>query len=81
MTIEQTVTIPADRLIHIELPSSIPAGVRARVEVNILGKSLPAPEGIDDVRQLLQKAMAENGTSNATGSGWEANVMERYAQS
>ena len=81
MTIEQTVTIPDNRLIHIELPSSIPAGIKARIEVSILGKSLPVPEGIEDVRQLLQKEMTENGTSKATGSGWEANVMERYAQS
>lgn len=27
MTIEQTITIPSDRRVHIELPRNIPAGV------------------------------------------------------
>jgi hypothetical protein len=35
MTIEQTIEIPADRRIFLDLPLSIPAGVKARVEINI----------------------------------------------
>jgi len=39
---------------------------------------------IKDVRLLLQKEMAEKGTSAvavAAGDGWEAHVRERYAES
>jgi hypothetical protein len=39
MTIEQTITIPEDRLLHLELPGDIPLG-RAYVQVTIN----PAPE-------------------------------------
>ncbi|MCL2765574.1 MAG: hypothetical protein FWD40_09900 [Treponema sp.] len=35
MTIEQTVTIPADYRIFLELPRSIPIGARAKVSVAI----------------------------------------------
>jgi hypothetical protein len=35
MTIEQTIEIPADRRIFLDLPRSVPAGVRARIEINI----------------------------------------------
>jgi hypothetical protein len=35
MIIEQTVEIPADRRIFLDLPHSIPVGVRARIEINI----------------------------------------------
>ena len=79
MTIEQTVTIPDDRLIRIELPRSIPVGVTARVEINITEKPRLPSEGIEDVRRLLQKEMAEKGTLEASGSGWETEVTERYA--
>jgi uncharacterized protein (DUF433 family) len=48
-------------------------------------KSQSAPSaGIEDVRQLLQKEMAEKGTAKVTavsGEGWEAHVMEHYAES
>jgi len=79
MTITQTVEIPEDRRIFLELPSSVPSGVRAKVEVNI-----PAYEGIDEVRQLLQKEMSEKGTISllaTSGNGWEAHVRELYAES
>ena len=33
MTIEQTVTIPADRRITLEVPPQIPAGTKARFEI------------------------------------------------
>jgi nitrogen regulatory protein PII len=51
MTIEQTVTIP--------------------------------PERLDEVRQLLKKEMAQNGTMDVqavSGDGWEAHVREKYAE-
>jgi hypothetical protein len=35
MTIEQTVTIPADYRIFLELPRSVPIGVNARVSISI----------------------------------------------
>jgi len=35
MTIEQTVTIPADYRIHLELPHSVPTGVEARISIAI----------------------------------------------
>ena len=38
---------------------------------------------IEDVRLLMQKEMAEKGTSAvvaAAGDGWEAHVMGRYAE-
>ena len=35
MTIEQTVAIPADYRISIELPRSVPVGVQARVSITI----------------------------------------------
>jgi len=78
MTIEQTVTIPADHRIFIDLPRSITSGVRASVKINI-----PASDKLDEVRQLLKKEMAQNGTTDVTaasGDGWEAHVRERYAE-
>jgi len=39
---------------------------------------------IEGIRQLLQKEMAEKGTSAvivATGDGWESHIREHYAQS
>ena len=35
MTIEQTVAIPADHRIFLELPRSVPTGVNARVSISI----------------------------------------------
>ena len=92
MTIEQIVDIPADYRISLELPRSIPTGVKARIEINIpapinknqSGSALPSSGSIEDVRQLLQKEMTENGTlavMAAAGDGWEAHVKEHYAES
>ena len=78
MTIEQTVTIPADYRIFIELPHSVPSGVKASIKINI-----PASDRIDEVRQLLRNEMAQNGTTDVpavSGDGWEAHVRERYAK-
>ena len=35
MTIEQTVTIPADYRLFLELPRSVPTGVNARVSISV----------------------------------------------
>jgi hypothetical protein len=35
MTIEQTVEIPANHRLHLELPRTVPTGVMATVEINI----------------------------------------------
>ena len=86
MTITQTVTIPPDYRISFELPRSVPAGVLARIEINIPAVSSNAQSGsaeIDEVRQLLRKEMAEKGTSQTialSGDGWEAHARERYAE-
>jgi hypothetical protein len=92
MTIEQTVTIPSDYRIFLELPRSVPSGVMARVKIDIPAVSekdisasaLHHPSEIEEVRQLLQKEMADNGTLAViatSGDGWEAHVRERYAES
>jgi hypothetical protein len=35
MTIEQTIEIPSDYCLHLELPRTVPTGVMAKVEINI----------------------------------------------
>jgi hypothetical protein len=79
MIVEQTVIIPEDYRIFLELPRSVPSGIEVNVKLNI-----PAFDKIDEVRQLLRNEMAQNGTTAvpaASGSGWEAHVRERYAES
>jgi hypothetical protein len=78
MTIEQTIEVPVDYRILLELPRSVPSGVKASVKINI-----PEVDKIDEVRLLLQKEMAQNGTATVpavSGDGWEACVRERYAE-
>ena len=85
MIITQTVEVPTDYRIFLELPRSIPIGAKARIEINIpvkIAKSQSASE-IEHVRQLLHKEMLEKGTSAVTaegGDGWEAHIRERYAK-
>ena len=77
MTIEQTVEIPADYRIVLDLPRSLPAGKKAQIEITI-------SDEIEDIRQLLQKEIAEKGTAaveSASGDGWEAHIREKYAES
>ena len=86
MIITQTVEIPADYRIFLELPRSIPIGVKARVEINIPAKMTGSQTNfeIEHVRQLLRKEMSEKGTSTVTtesGDGWEAHIRESYAES
>ena len=91
MIIEQTIEIPADYRIFLELPRSVPIGVKARVEIQIPAVSaneentsvLFPSAVISEVRELLQREMFEKGTSLAPakpGDGWEAHVRERYAE-
>jgi hypothetical protein len=91
MTVEQIVDIPPDYRIFIDLPRSIPSGVKARVEISVstietkernASEFTPSYE-IEEVRRLLQKEMSERGTEEvkaASGEGWEAYIKERYAQ-
>ena len=92
MTIEKIVEIQNDHRISLELPSSVPIGVMARVKIdipavsekNINDSTLKPSSDIEEVRQLLQKEMANKGTSSiitASGDGWEAYVMEHHAKS
>ena len=71
MTIEQTVEIPTDYRVFLELPHSIPSGVKAKVKISIPAAvvksqsdsvSLPSA-AIEDVNRLLQKEMAEIGNN------------------
>ena len=91
-SIEQTIEIPDDYRIFIELPHSVPSGVMAKIQINIPAASpkdisnsyYQTSNTIDEIRQLLQKEMNEKGTSSIkaeSGDGWETHVRERYAQS
>ena len=83
MTITQTVEIPPSRWLNIEVPREVPTGP-------VILTFTPAPvvsadnvRSIEDVRQLLQKEMTEQGTyavSAAVGDGWGAHVREHYAE-
>jgi len=90
MTIEQTIEIPANRRITLEVPRAVPVGKTilsftpvsvsqtADVSVGATAETLQ----IEDIRRLLQKEMSEKGTWSVTaanGDGWEAHVMEQYA--
>ena len=92
MTIEQTIEVPADYRIFLELPRSVPSGVKARIEINIPAESANEQSGslslhpveINEIRQLLQKEMAEQKTQAiiaSSGDGWESHIRERYAES
>ena len=95
MIIEQTVTIPADYRLFLELPRTIPSGIMAKVEIKI-----PVQTGvgiseknyankkniseIEEIRQLLKNEMTAKGTSAvavSSGDGWEAYVKEHYGKS
>ena len=85
MTITQTVEIPADYRISLELPRSIPIGAKARIDISIPNKITKSQSGleIEHIRQLLRKEISEKGTSSIkaeSGDGWEAYIRERYAE-
>ena len=85
MTITQTVEIPADYRISLELPRSVPIGAKAKVEINIAAKNTTgqSTSQLEHVRQLLRKEMSDKGTTavnTKSGDGWEAYIKERYAE-
>ncbi|MCL2138465.1 MAG: hypothetical protein FWH41_02920 [Treponema sp.] len=88
MTIEQTVEIPPDYRIFLELPRSIPVSAKARIEISFPSMNQKSQtesavflsKGIEDIRLLLRQEMTEKGTLTVTsdsGDGWEAHVSER----
>ena len=97
MTIEQTVTVPSDYRIFLELPRTVPSGATAWVKINIPAQTDPdfsdkekkhsivkPSSEIEEIRQLLQNEMAIKGTltvAASSGDGWEAYVRERYGES
>ena len=86
MTITQTIEIPADYRIFLDLPKSLPVGVKARVDINISTKKpdrQPVSQ-IEHVRMLLRKEMSAQGTlytKAESGEGWEAYIKENHAES
>jgi len=86
MTITQTVEIPADYRIFLDLPRSVPIGAKAQVDINILPDKIvkkAADFDIEHVRLLLHKEMAEKETTAViaeNGDGWEAHLREKYAE-
>ena len=74
MAMQQAVTVQPDYQTSFTLPRSLPVRVTARL--------VPEFDEIEDVRLLLQKEMAEKGTSSlavSSGDGWEAHAIEHYA--
>ena len=83
MSITQTVDIPDNHRLIIDVPREVPAG-RTVLTFTPAAASMFQPIKIDDVRQLLQKEMTEKGTlavTAAAGDGWESHVREHYAES
>jgi hypothetical protein len=61
----------------------LPSGAKANIKIDIPTTSVKDMGSIDEVRKLLQKEMAQKGTSqikSESEAGWEAHFMERYAQ-
>ena len=93
MVIEQTVEVPVNHRLIIDVPLEIPAGpvilafrpttVQRTNKAKQIHK-IPFTDRLEEVRQLIKKEMAQNGTTDmpvASGDGWEAYVWERYAES
>jgi len=51
MTIEQTIAIPADYCIFLELPRSVPIGANARVSINIPSE-FDSKKGVEPVKLI-----------------------------
>ena len=92
MMIERTVEVPASHRLTIKVPPEVPTGpviltfrsatVQRIDKANQMPKT-PFTDQLEEVRQLLKKEMAQNGTTDipvASGDGWEAHVRERYAE-
>jgi len=90
MTVEQIVDIPANRRIALKVPRTVPVGKTILSFTPVSAQAADISTGtaeealrIEDIRQLLQKEMAEKGTlavTAANGDGWESHVMEHYAE-
>jgi len=83
MKTTQTVVIPASHRLTINVPPEVPAGPVILTFTPAEIEQVEDIDEIDEVRMLLQKEMAEKGTSAvvaAAGDGWEAHVRERYAE-
>ncbi|MDR2096630.1 MAG: hypothetical protein LBP76_14100 [Treponema sp.] len=52
MTIEQTVEIPANYRLLLELPRSVPVGARAKIEINIPVAEETAQNGSEGVKPV-----------------------------
>ena len=93
MIIEQIVEVPVNHRLTIDVPREIPAGPTILAfrpaTVQKIDKAkhthgTPITDQLEEVRQLLKKEMAQNGTADvptASGDGWEAHLRERYAES
>jgi hypothetical protein len=84
MTITQTVEIPPSRWLSIEVPREVPTGLVILTFTPAPAVSASDSLSVEDVRQLLQKEMVEQGTNAVNvvaGDGWEAHARERYAES
>ena len=98
MITTQTIVVPANHQLTIDVPPEVPTGpvILTFTPAEAEHKRIPVfgcANGqfqmaediyeIEDIRLLLQKEMAEKGTSAlvaASGDGWEAHVRERYAE-
>jgi len=81
MSITQIVEVPIDR--KITLPQEVPVGKASIIiQFPVKEEAAKTSTNIDEIRQLMQKEMAEQGTASIkveNGDGWEAHVKERYA--
>jgi hypothetical protein len=80
MTVEQIIDIPVDRRITLEIPQTIPIG---KTILSFTPIHNSPSVNIEEVRQLLHKEMAEQGTLSTqadSGDGWTAHVTETYAK-
>jgi hypothetical protein len=85
MSVTQTVEIPVSHRLIIDVPPEVPTGsvILTFTPASAVKERISEELEIEDVRRLLQKEMAEKGTSKvkaASGDGWEAHVMEHYAE-
>jgi len=93
MSITQTVEVPADHRLIVDVPREIPAGqviltfrpaAAQKTDTAKQTHRTSFSDRLKEVRQLLKKEMAQNGTTDiqvTSGDGWEAHVRERYAES
>ena len=81
MTVEQIVEIPASRRIALEVPRTVPAGKTilsfrpvSTQAANASPRTTAEALHIEDIRQLLQKEMAEKGTLAVTAANGNESI-------